>query len=322
VTWDLSDLPSPPAGRAGWPWTNGGTNDWDKTFNWPKISIVTPSYNQGKYIEETIRSVLLQGYPSLQYIIVDGKSNDETSGIISRYSRYVDIVIIENDDGQADAINKGFVHAKGDIFNWINSDDVLAQGALFKIGKAWRDRHAVAGSVRLFSDSRSFVLHNERLSTINLATTQCIYTQPGVWLDRKTVLDVGVFDVKYHYCFDKKHLMMYLDRFSNIQYIDDVLVHFRLHEESKTVSVPDRFAAEERKILGELAISLCDAANRQAVGRCLRVQRWYDELGRAIESCNKSKLQLIAGLLYEASKDPIIKFGRPLIGATLKILAR
>lgn len=91
---------------------------------WPKISIVTPSYNQGKYIEETIRSVVMQGYPNLEYIIVDGGSTDNSVEIIKKYEKDIFFWISEKDKGQTHAINKGFEKATGDILAYINSDDL------------------------------------------------------------------------------------------------------------------------------------------------------------------------------------------------------
>src|SRR5467141_2605988 len=129
----LAELPPPPAGRSGWPWTQetqslpSGRAD---SSPWPRISIVTPSYNQGEFIEETIRSILLQGYPDLEYIVMDGGSTDGSVNIIKKYERWLAYWISENDRGQVHAINKGFSRASGVIYNWINSDDSLRPGAL------------------------------------------------------------------------------------------------------------------------------------------------------------------------------------------------
>jgi glycosyltransferase involved in cell wall biosynthesis len=91
---------------------------------WPKISIVTPSYNQGQFIEETIRSVLFQGYPNLEYIIIDGGSTDNTVEIIKKYEDKITYWVSENDNGQTQAINKGFSRASGEIVAYLNSDDI------------------------------------------------------------------------------------------------------------------------------------------------------------------------------------------------------
>jgi glycosyltransferase involved in cell wall biosynthesis len=104
---------------------------------WPRISIVTPSYNQGKYIEETIRSVLLQGYPDLEYIIMDGGSSDETVSIIKKYERWLAHWESAPDGGQVPALNNGFAKTTGVLLNWLNSDDFLQKDALRNIAGAF-----------------------------------------------------------------------------------------------------------------------------------------------------------------------------------------
>jgi len=133
----LKDLPTPPAGKTGWPWTEESAPAPDLTpagEPWPRISIVTPSYNQGAFLEETIRSVLLQGYPNLEYIVIDGDSVDESVEIIRKYSPWLSYWVTEKDNGQAHAINKGFAQAQGTVFGWLNSDDYLFTDALIFVG--------------------------------------------------------------------------------------------------------------------------------------------------------------------------------------------
>ncbi|PKA82131.1 glycosyl transferase family 2 [Ulvibacter sp. MAR_2010_11] len=105
--------------------------------NFPKISVVTPNYNQGEYIEETIKSVFTQSYPNLEYIIIDGGSTDQSISIIKNYEAELHYWESENDQGMYHAINKGFSMATGDIMCWINSDDVLWEGALFYVAKVF-----------------------------------------------------------------------------------------------------------------------------------------------------------------------------------------
>src|SRR5690349_13569673 len=114
-----AELPRPPAGKTGWPWT--GENRPVAALRrdgspWPLISIVTPTWNQGHFIEETIRSVLLQGYPNLEYVVIDGGSTDDTVGVIREYERWLTRWVSEKDRGQTDAINKGLQYCSGDIF--------------------------------------------------------------------------------------------------------------------------------------------------------------------------------------------------------------
>src|SRR5262245_41237730 len=105
----------------------------------PRISIVTPSYNQGKFIEETIRSVIDQGYTNLEYIIIDGGSTDESIDIIRRYEKHLAYWVSESDRGAADAISKGFTRATGEIFAYLNSDDVYLPGTLQTIAAVMCD---------------------------------------------------------------------------------------------------------------------------------------------------------------------------------------
>jgi glycosyltransferase involved in cell wall biosynthesis len=124
----LTELPPPPPGKTGWPWTEESPQLPDTMPDgrpWPRISIVTPSYNQGQFIEETIRSVLLQGYPNLEYIIIDGASSDDSREIIEKYASWIAFWTSEPDDGPSHAIAKGFSRATGGTFSWLNSDDVL-----------------------------------------------------------------------------------------------------------------------------------------------------------------------------------------------------
>jgi len=132
----LAELPPPPSGKTGWPWTVETQLPSVTTPNglpWPKISIVTPSYNQGDFIEETIRSVLLQNYPNLEYIICDGGSNDATVEILEKYSPWLSFWQSKKDRGQGHAINLGFSLRSGDYLGWINSDDFYLPNCLQNI---------------------------------------------------------------------------------------------------------------------------------------------------------------------------------------------
>src|SRR6266567_5698553 len=129
----IAELPPPPIDRVGWPWTEA--KDWLPELQpngqaWPKVTIVTPSYNQGHFLEETIRSVLLQGYPDLEYIVIDGGSTDRSVEIIKKYEKHLTYWTSQKDAGPADAIRKGFEGAKGSILAYLNSDDLYRPGAI------------------------------------------------------------------------------------------------------------------------------------------------------------------------------------------------
>ena len=126
----------PLTNKIGWPWSSENSVDAHASLvdrEYPKITVLTPNYNYGHYLEETIRSVLLQGYPNLEYIIIDGESTDNSIEVIKKYEPWLTYWVSEPDRGQTHAINKGLEKATGEIFNWINSDDILMPGALFAI---------------------------------------------------------------------------------------------------------------------------------------------------------------------------------------------
>lgn len=132
----LEILPVSVEKKTGWPWTEESESLpplQPDDEPWPRISIVTPSFNQGRFIEETIRSVLLQNYPNLEYLIIDGKSSDNTVDIIKKYEDHITYWISEPDKSQSQAINKGFCLCNGELVNWICSDDLLMKNAFFNL---------------------------------------------------------------------------------------------------------------------------------------------------------------------------------------------
>jgi glycosyltransferase involved in cell wall biosynthesis len=129
----LNELPAPPPGRTGWPWTEQAPCLFDNGIEWPKLTIVTPSYNQSQYLEETVRSILLQNYPNLEYIVIDGGSNDGSMDILEKYSPWISYWQCEKDRGQAHAINMGFSLGTGTYLAWINSDDYYLKDVFYAV---------------------------------------------------------------------------------------------------------------------------------------------------------------------------------------------
>jgi len=166
---------------------------------WPKISIVTPSYNYGEYIEETIRSVILQGYPNLEYIVVDGDSTDNTKQILERYKSEISICISEPDEGQTNALNKGFKQATGDILTWLNSDDQHLPDTLKQVAIAFDTYRCdlVVGGCQLIQDRNGSILstHHCSLPVLELLPLpyQSMLDFGGDWLSGKFFMGPEVF---------------------------------------------------------------------------------------------------------------------------------
>ncbi len=167
----LADLPPAPPGRTGWPWTEQSAplpTALPDGSAWPRISVATPSYNQGQYLEEAVRSVLLQGYPDLEYIVIDGGSTDGSAAIIEKYAPWLAYWVSEPDRGQSHAINKGFERCTGEIITFLSSDDLYLAGAFGHAAALWaqhRDCGAVVGSF-YYMDEHSLLADMPHLAHI------------------------------------------------------------------------------------------------------------------------------------------------------------
>jgi glycosyltransferase involved in cell wall biosynthesis len=218
----------------------------------PRISIITPSYNQAAYLEQTIDSVLGQGYPNLEYIVVDGGSTDGSVAIIRKYEKYLSHWVSEKDSGQSEAINKGLRRATGQVVNWLNSDDYYQPGTLPTIAQAFTDPsvNVVCGRSRLFRDDNQTVRHSAGTDLYpgNLAKTigWARIDQPETFFRREAILRIGLLDDRLHYIMDRDWWVRYLFAFGldGVVEIPEVLVNFRLHETSKTVSQAAAFRTE------------------------------------------------------------------------------
>lgn len=285
---------------------------------YPLISIVTPSYNQGQYLEETIRSVLDQGYPNLEYIIIDGGSTDNSAGIIKKYESKLSFWISEKDSGQANAINKGLKYCTGEVFNWLNSDDYLEPGALFKIAAAFNNKQVqvVAGKVRNFSTTEEEFVSNQHLSAKGLMCWEpgVQFVQPGVWMRRSMVEACGGIDEHYHYAFDWDLYIRYLSKFPEVKYLDDVMVHFRLHDNSKTNSFISRFAEEEERIIQKIRKLPQFESLHKSCEYKIQKAGWTKFLSAESKS-SKSFLSKLGHTISSMSRYPAVSFKRQTAGA-------
>ena len=221
-------------------------------LHFPKISIVTPSFNQGQYIEQTILSIINQGYPKLEYIIIDGGSIDETIDIIKKYEAHITYWVSEPDKGQSDALNKGLAKCTGDIFNWINSDDLLAENSLMEIANQFINRprtELFIGKGSIFLDDINKPLYLKQtniLSTLEETFVVGDFNQQGMFYKFSIIKDLGGINSLLTYVMDLELYFRYLIKYGsdNIFFSQTTLGHFRLHDSSKTVSLENIFQKE------------------------------------------------------------------------------
>lgn len=333
----VAGLPPPPAGRTGWPWTRDAESPplAERAASWPRITIVTPSYNQAPYLEETIRSVLLQGYPRLQYIVIDGGSTDASVDILRRYDGWLTCWVSEPDGGQTQALNKGFAEANGDIFGYLNSDDAYRPYALARVAVAFRDRpnalHAFPvvdvddrGSSRIrsvplrrrtlgsamFPDRRDPSARGEvwQGSLVPLMVGEMYLHQPGVFWPAGSHFACGGFDERYSFMFDQKFFLeLALAGLPLICHGGMPVASFRHHDHSKTIMSrrqgTNPFSLELWRIARELEDRL-DWPERGLVRRT-RVQRTLERVWRELRS-GSSRRGAISALARALADHPDI----------------
>jgi glycosyltransferase involved in cell wall biosynthesis len=242
------DFPPPPPGKTGWPWDEPPAAP-RPDVPIPRISVVIPSFNLGRFIEETIRSIVLQRWPDLELIIVDGGSVDETVEVIRKYAPWITWWVSEPDGGQADAVNKGLSRATGDIVAWFNADDFYTEDIFAAVAEGWRrnPRGIYAAPVaNFYARGRETLIRPRGLSLENVIqywTKRSLWHDPGFFWSRAVVDAVGGPDASLHYAHDFDYLVRALQH-AEVEYIDHVAAGFRLHQESKTIAMTEQMMAE------------------------------------------------------------------------------
>lgn len=218
----------------------------------PRISVVTISYNQGAFIEQTLRSVLEQGYPNLEYIVIDGGSNDETRDILERYRDRLSHLVIEPDDGQSDALNKGFALATGDILTWLCSDDLLEPGALFTVAAAFQrhDPDLVAGGCTIIDEDGAWTYqhHNalpvgvpvplslgDMLSFLGVWQKSLYFFQPETFFSRRIWERSGAtIKRSMYFAMDYDLFLRFAMAGATVLHVPQTLAASRVHRAQKT----------------------------------------------------------------------------------------
>ncbi|HSO12392.1 MAG TPA: glycosyltransferase family 2 protein [Anaerolineales bacterium] len=227
---------------------------------YPKMTIITPSLNQGQFIDATIRSVISQEYPNLEYIIMDGGSSDNTLAILHSYSDRVKWVS-EKDEGQTNAINKGLYMASGEVLAYLNADDLLLPGTLIKVAQKFMENPGavwITGKCRIINENDREVrglitayknlylcMHHRSL----LLITDYI-SQPATFWRADVFRDLGPLDESLHYAMDYEYWLRLNAKFPLV-IIPEYLAAFRVHSQSKNTNVGHRniYIDEERVVV-------------------------------------------------------------------------
>jgi glycosyltransferase involved in cell wall biosynthesis len=216
----------------------------------PKITVVTPSFNQGEFLEETIQSVLGQGYTNLEYIIIDGGSTDESIEIIKRYDKHLAYWVSEPDSGQANALNRGFALATGEIYCWLCSDDLFEPGALARVADAYMAGHEwMIGQCFHFGGGFEPCVKPAVLPDRPAAWLADNVPQPSVFWSAGIHRRAGPLREDLHYIFDWEYWLRFVfDLKIKPHFVPAVMSHYRFHPSSKSVTVPGRFKAEASNV--------------------------------------------------------------------------
>jgi glycosyltransferase involved in cell wall biosynthesis len=232
----LSELPPPAVAGSGWPWTEESE---EAGTDLPRISVITPSFNQARFIEQTIRSVLLQGYPDLEYIIIDGGSTDGSVELIRKYEPWLAYWVSEPDEGQSNAINKGFKRAKGQVLCWLNSDDYYTPGTLEVVGRklSLGNSDALVGHCERVSDDGNGAVRCEghyrgRVRLLQFWKGYEMH-QPAIFWTREVLEKVGLLDESLHLTMDFDYWARIAQNFEFTE-VDKVLARSNYHARAKT----------------------------------------------------------------------------------------
>ena len=221
----------------------------------PLVSIVTPSYNQARFLDATLNSVLDQDYPNIEYLVVDGASTDGSVDIIRRYSDRLAWWASEKDSGQSEAINKGMRRARGEIIGWLNSDDVYLPGAVSAAVTAFRSNPTASviygDALAIDADGKPFnTMHASQYSLVDLMAFNII-CQPAAFMRRSVLEQVNFLNPAYNLLMDSL-LWMNLARIAPVVYFPQVWAAARYHDQAKNRTRGAAYGREANALINEL----------------------------------------------------------------------
>jgi glycosyltransferase involved in cell wall biosynthesis len=294
----LEDLPPPSLGKSGWPWTEQSQPLPDRMpdgSEWPRISIVTPNYNQGQFLEETIRSVLLQGYHNLEYIIIDGGSTDNSVEIIKKYEPYLAYWVSERDRGQSHGINKGFERCTGDYIAWMNSSDCYMPGAFQYLFNDSQESppdflfSCVAYGGK--SLEKVQVNYNRGIKALDLKyllrffySIDYIIPSQSVFVSKNLLNKVGLLNEELHYCMDLEWYVRIALINPLYRVINRTICFYRFHDDSKTLSPENLVRQESITIAYKYAVYLSVKEQRNIYRLIDYNNRLENQLGKITNS--------------------------------------
>lgn len=309
----LRQLPAPENGKTGWPWDvqPASLPKWMPNGKaWPSISVTVPSYNQGEFLEETIRSLLLQAYPHLEIFVMDGGSSDNSKAILEKYDSWISAWVSEADRGQSYAINKGWQQSSGELVAYLNSDDFYLAGALKSVALAWNDEPdiaVIAGGVK-FVDASSGLITTKSPHLNSASPTDLSLLDISDWYipQQSSFFSHAHLDragcwlrEDLHYVMDRE-LMYRLCRLGRVELIEEVLAADRTHAESKRQKDRLPFYREDARAMRYCTWgSAQDAVRRQKVARHRLAQGYWTSARE-----EGSRLQKIANRIRAAFLRP------------------
>ena len=247
-------------------------------MNFPKISIVIPSYNQGQFLEETIVSVINQQYPNLELFVVDGGSADNSVDVIKKYEQHLTWWVSEKDKGQSEAINKGFARSTGEIISWLCSDDLYMPGTLHKVASYFSEQESnvglIYGGITTFKNGVDLKSNwGYKNSSVERNLAGMAFSQPAAFY-KKIYLDKigGRVNEQLHYGMDFD-LFCRLGLVCDFVPVNDIFAKYRLHYQSKSVSQSDMFMADWTKTF----VNLCNNIGWNSLNDRLRSTGVVDE---------------------------------------------